>query len=163
MIIKEKVAKAINKQINRELYSSYLYLSMSAYFESINLRGFAHWVKVQSNEENNHAMKFYNYLIDRGGRVILTALETPPAEWKSPTDVFEQIYKHELKVTEMINDIVKLAREENDYATENALQWFTTEQVEEESSPLLILEKLKMIKGSAQGLLMLDAELAGRK
>jgi ferritin len=163
MNIKEKVQKAVNKQINRELYSSYLYLSMSAYFESINLRGFANWVKVQADEERGHAMRLYDYLIDRGGRVLLSTIETPPSDWKSPKAVFENIYSHELKVTEMIYELLKTAKAEDDPATELMLQWFINEQVEEEAQPLLILEKIKMIRDSANGLLMLDHELGKRK
>jgi ferritin len=163
MIIKEKVQDAINKQINRELYSSYLYVAMAAYFESVNLPGFAHWMRVQANEENAHAMRFYDYVVARGGRVTLDSIEKPPVEWKSPLDVFENAYKHELKVTEMINGLVKLARAENDYATEEALQWFVKEQVEEEENPFNIIQQLKKAKDSAGALMWLDHELSERK
>lgn len=163
MVIKEKMQKALNKQINAELYSSYLYLSMAAYFESINLTGFANWMKVQAKEENEHAMKFYNFIIERAGRVILTQIETPKSEWKSPLAVFEDAYAHELKVTSLIEGLVKLARDENDYSSAEMLQWFIKEQVEEEANSLLIVEKLKLIKDAANGLLMLDHELGERK
>lgn len=163
MKINSKVEKAINNQINKELYSSYLYLAMAAYFESVNLRGFAHWVRLQAKEEDAHAMKFYGYLFDRGGRVILSAIDAPPAEWKSAFDVFSQIYAHEVKVTGYINDVLKTARQENDSATETMLDWFITEQVEEEAHAQQIMERLKMVKDSSNGLLMLDFELSQRK
>jgi len=136
---------------------------MSAYFESLNLQGFAKWVRIQAKEETSHGMKLYDYLIERSGRVFLSTIVTPPAEWKSPRAVFEHIYTHELKVTDMINDLLKVAKSEDDTATELALQWFINEQVEEEANALLILEKIKMVKDSANGLLMLDHELGKRK
>lgn len=163
MVIKEKLVRAINKQINIELYSSYLYLAMAAYFESNNWMGFAQWMKVQLREENSHAMKFYEYLVDRGGRVGLSAIDAPDKEWKSALGVFEAVYAHEVKVTAAINELLKLAKDEADTATEAMLQWFITEQVEEEANATLILEKLKMIKDSTNGLFMLDHELGERK
>lgn len=163
MVIKEKMQKAINKQINAELYSSYLYLAMAAHFEENNLLGFAQWLKIQAKEENTHGMKFYEYVIERGGRVILTEIAAPPAEWKSPLAAFEAVYAHELKVTALINDLLELAKEEGDAASELMLQWFIDEQVEEEANAILIVEKLKMIKDAPQGLLMLDKELGERK
>jgi len=163
MVIKEKMVKAINKQINAELYSSYMYLSMAAYFEANNWLGFAQWLKVQTREENGHAMKFYEYVYDRGGKVHLTDIEAPPVEWKSPLAAFEAVYAHEVKVTALISDLLKLAREEGDMATEAMLQWFINEQVEEEANAQIIVEKLKLIKDSAQGLFMLDHELGERK
>ena len=125
--------------------------------------GFAQWMKVQLREENTHAMKFYEYLVTRGGRVVLSAIDAPDKEWKSPLGVFEAVYAHEVKITVMINDLLKLARDEQDTATEVMLQWFITEQVEEEANALLILEKLKMIKDSANGLFMFDHKLGERK
>ena len=163
MVIQEKVRKALNKQINAELYSSYLYLAMAAYFEAKSLLGFANWFKVQSREENTHAMKFYEYIVERGGKVSLTAIEAPKTEWKSALDAFEEAYTHELKVTGMIYDLGKLAKSESDYATESMLKWFIDEQVEEEANASLIVEKLKMIKDSANGILMLNHELGERK
>jgi len=163
MVIKEKMQKAVNKQINAELYSSYLYLAMAAHFEANNLLGFAQWLEVQAKEENTHAMKFYKYVIERGGKVTLTEIAAPPLEWKSPLAAFETVYAHELKVTALINDLLKLAKEEGDSATELLLQWFIDEQVEEEANAMLIVEKLKLIKDSSQGLLMLDKELGERK
>jgi len=163
MEIKDKVAKAINKQINAELYSSYLYLAMAAYFEAKNWMGFAGWMKIQSREENAHAMKFYGYLLERGGEVVLDDIKAAAAEWKSPLAVFEAVYEHELKVTGLINGLLKVARDENDTATESLLKWFIDEQVEEEANSKLIVEKLKLIKDSTNGLFMLDHELGERK
>lgn len=154
--------KPFNEQINEELYSAYLYLSMVAYFESINLPGFANWMRVQTQEEIVHAMKFYDYINQRNGRVALTALADPQIEWKSPMDAFEAAYKHELHITAKINELVNLAIEEKDHAANMFLQWFVNEQVEEEKNPLDIIQKLKMIKDSSDGLYMLDKELATR-
>lgn len=163
MILSKKVENAINKQINAELWSAYLYLSMSAYFESKNLGGFANWMRVQAQEEVGHAMKFYDHVINRRGRVIVSAITAPPKSWKSPLNAFETAFKHEQKVTGMINDIANLAEVEKDHATANMLQWFIDEQVEEESSADTIVQKLKMIGANTGGLYMLDRELAQRK
>ena len=162
MVIKEKIREAINRQINREFYSAYLYLSMSAYFESINRKGFSHWMRMQTKEETEHAMKLYDYLIEKGGRVILSEIESPLSEWKSPLAVFEHTYAHEKKVTEMINDLMELAKSKNDYATEVFLQWFVNEQVEEEASAEEILQKIKLMKDIPGRLSMLDRQLGER-
>ncbi len=162
-MISKKIEDALNKQINAELFSSYLYRAMEAYFLDCNLKGFAHWMHVQADEEHTHAMKFFDYINDRNGRVVLTEIAMPPKEWKSPLDAFEAAYAHEQKVTSMINGLVDLARQENDYATQIMLQWFVTEQVEEEANASEIVEKLKLIKDSAQGLFMMDAHLGQRK
>jgi ferritin len=154
---------ALNEQINAELYSAYLYQAMAAQFEASNLAGFAHWMDVQAREEQNHARKIYEFLVERGGRVVLKAIGAPPAEWKSALAVFEDSYAHEQKVTGLINRLVELARAEADHAAEVFLAWFVTEQVEEEANALQIVEKLKMIKDHPQGLLMLDAQLAARE
>jgi len=161
-MIKKKMENALNKQLNAELYSSYLYLSMSAYFGAINLKGFANWMRVQCQEEWVHAMKFYDFIITRGGRVTLTAIDAPPTQWKSPIAVFAHTYQHEQKVTGLINNLVDLAISESDHATNNFLQWFVTEQVEEESSASEIVEKLKLIGEARESLLMLDQELGQR-
>jgi len=161
-MIKDKIEKALNSQINAEMYSSYLYLSMSSYFSSINLNGFATWMRVQAQEELTHAMKFYDYVIERGGRVTVKAIEAPPAEWDSPLQVFEHVYTHEQKVTGLINDLVNLAIAEKDHATTAFLQWFVTEQVEEESSADEIVQKVKLVGDQGAGLLMLDQELGQR-
>jgi ferritin len=158
----KKMEKTFNEQINEELYSAYLYLSMVAYFESINLPGFANWMRVQTQEEVVHAMKFYDYINQRNGRVTLTALADPQIEWKSPMDAFEAAYKHEVHITAKINELVNLAIGEKDHAANMFLQWFVNEQVEEEKNPSDIIQKLKMIKDSSEGLYMLDKELATR-
>lgn len=161
-MIKEKIEEVINQQINAELYSGYLYLSMASYFESNNLNGFANWMHVQNLEEQSHAMKFYHYLNERGGRVKLMPIDGPKLEWKSPIEAFEDAYEHEQKVTAMINNMVEIAWAEKDHATYNMLQWFVDEQVEEEASALEIVEKLKMI-GDAPGVMyMLDKEMSTR-
>jgi ferritin len=162
-MIKQTIEKAINEQINAELYSAYLYLSMSAYFESKNLGGFAHWMTIQAREEVNHAMKFYNYIHERGGKVSLKAIDSPPGSWKSPLDVFESAYKHEVKVTGLIHKLVNLARSDKDVATENFLMWYVNEQVEEEASADAVVQKLKLVKDSSNGLFMMDRELGQRE
>ena len=162
-MIGKKIEKALNKQINAEFYSSYLYLSMAADFEAKNLEGFANWMKVQAQEEWGHGMRIYNYVNEQQGRVTLAAIEAPQTEWASPLAMFEAAYKHEQHVTSLIHDLVSLANEEKDYATGIFLQWFVSEQVEEEANASSIVEKLKMIKESSQGLMMLDRALAQRK
>ena len=157
-----KIEKALNQQINAELYSAYLYLSMSTYFESLNFSGFANWMRVQAQEETGHAMKLYTYIFERDGQVTLTAIDAPPTNWKSPLEAFENAYKHEVKVSGLIHDLVQLARAENDIPTENFLQWFVEEQVEEEASTLDVVQKLKMTKESANGMFMLDSNLGQR-
>jgi ferritin len=161
-MLNKKMQEAINSQINAEIYSSYLYLSMSAYFESINLSGFASWMRAQAQEEMVHAMKFYDYVNERGGRVILGAIEAPPSEWESAVAVFDATYQHEQKVTGLINDLVDLAIEEKDHATNNLLQWFVSEQVEEEASASGVLNKAKLTGDAPGGLFMLDQELGAR-
>jgi len=161
-MIKERMQESLNRQLNAELYSSYLYLSMSAYYSSINLKGFANWMNVQAQEELMHAMKFYNFIIKRGGKVTLSVIEAPPKEWDSPLAAFEHVSKHEQKVTSLINDLVDLSISEKDHATNNFLQWFVTEQVEEEASADEVVQKLKMVGESSGGLFMLDRELGQR-
>ena len=160
--MEERMQEALNNQIKEELYSSYLYLSMSAWFESIALKDFANWMSVQAKEELGHAMKIYNYILARGGKVMLQAIEEPPHEWQSPLHAFEETLKHEKHITECINKLVELAEEKKDRATLNMLQWFINEQVEEEANDEEIIAKLKMIEGS-NGIFMLDRELAQRK
>jgi len=161
--MKDSMEKALNGQINAELYSAYLYYAMSAYFESLNFGGFAHWMRVQAREETEHAAKFFSYINDRGGRVILDAIDNPQSEWESPLKAFQDAYAHEQKVSGLIHDLVDLARKENDHATENFLQWYVEEQVEEEAHASEIAEKLKMIQKSPNGLFMLDARLGQRE
>jgi ferritin len=158
----DKVQDALNAQLNAELYSSYLYLSMAAYFESTNLAGFANWMNVQAQEELMHAMKFYDYINERGGRVILKQIEGPPSIWDSPKVAFEHVLKHERKVTSLINSLVDLSMLEKDHATYNFMQWFVSEQVEEESSAETVLNKLKLVGSDGSGILMLDQELGAR-
>ena len=159
----ERMEEALNKQLNAELYSAYMYFSMTAWFEAMNLDGFASWMKAQALEEVEHAMKFYNFINERGGRVRLMPIEGPPTDWDSPVDVFEAAYKHEQYVTSLINDLVNLALEEKDHATQIFLQWFVTEQVEEEASFSSILEKLRMVGESPGPLFMMDRELGQRQ
>ncbi len=161
-MVNKKIEGALNQQLNAELYSSYLYLSMSAYFQSINLPGFANWMRVQAQEELVHAMKFYDFINERGGRVMLQEVKAPPTEWSSPHDVFENAYKHEQKVTGLINDLVNLAVGERDHATNIFLQWFVTEQVEEEASADEVVQKLKLVGDDNAGLFMLDGEMGQR-
>ena len=162
-MLKESIEKALNKQINWELYSAYLYLSMAAYFDSINLKGFSHWMRMQFQEELNHAMKLFDYVSERGGRVVLEAIEKPPSEWKSPLDAFEAVYNHEVKVTGLINELVELALKERDHATYNMLQWFVNEQVEEEASADEIVQKLRLVGDEGRAIFMIDRELAQRQ
>ena len=161
-MLKEKIQKELNKQINEELYSAYIYLAMNAYFESLNLKGFANWMRIQVQEELVHVMKFYDFIVERGGRVRLDKVEKPPVEWKSPIDAFEAAYAHEQHITERINTLVNLAIEEKDHATNAMLQWFVTEQVEEEANTSAVVEKLKLAGDKGPGLLMLDQDLATR-
>jgi ferritin len=157
-----QMEKALNVQLNAETYSAYLYLSMSAYFHSLSLGGFANWMRVQAQEELVHAMKFYDFINDRGGRVTLTAVDAPPTEWDSPLAAFEAAYKHEQKVTGLINDLVDLALKERDHASHIFLQWFVTEQVEEEDSANDVIQQIKLMSGAQGGMFMLDRELGQR-
>jgi ferritin len=161
-MLSEKMQNALNSQINAEFYSSYLYLSMSASFESISLGGFSKWMQAQAQEELMHAMKFYHYVNERGGRVTLGVIEAPPMKWDSPLAVFEATHEHEQKVTSLINQLVDLAIEEKDHATNSFLQWFVTEQVEEEATADDIVKKLKLMDDAPGGLFMLDRELGAR-
>ena len=161
-MLSDKMRDALNQQINAEIYSAYLYFSMAAYFEAKSLEGCANWMKVQAQEEMTHAVRFYNYLNNAAGRVTMLPIEGPPTEWDSPLAVFEAVYVHEEKVTGLINDLVALANEEKDYATLAELQWFVTEQVEEEASADAVVQKLKLMQGAPGGLFMLDRELAPR-
>ncbi|MDP2303105.1 MAG: ferritin [Ignavibacteria bacterium] len=161
-MIKSSLENAINNQINTEFYSSYLYLSMSAYFEAKSFSGFAKWMVIQAQEEYTHAMKFYTYLIQKGGLVKLSQIDEPKQEWKSLIDVFEDTYEHEQKVTASINAIVDLALQEKDHATVSFLNWFVTEQVEEEATVQKIVDDLKLIGDNNNGLFMMDRELGQR-
>ncbi|MCX6830437.1 MAG: ferritin [candidate division Zixibacteria bacterium] len=162
-MINNKIEKALNDQLMEEYASSHLYLSTAAYFKSINLDGFAHWMQQQSGEEMGHAMKFYGYIFEQQGKVTLGGIEKPQSEWASPLAAFEAAYHHEQKITGLINNLTNLAIGEKDHATNIFLHWFVTEQVEEEANAIEIIQKLKMVGDSKQGLLMLDHELGQRK
>jgi len=156
------VQDKMNQQIMHEMYSAYMYLSMSAQCESDNLPGFAKWLRMQATEEMEHAMKFYDFIHERGGKVILYAIDQPPSEFGKPAEIFEQVYAHEQKVTGLINGIYEIALKENDYPSQIFLHWFIEEQVEEENNSSQILDTLKMIGDSANGLFMLDRQLGKR-
>ena len=159
----KKIHNEMNDQIQRELESAYIYLSMAAYLDSANLPGMAQWMKMQFQEEQAHALKFYDYVIDRGGRVTLQPIGQPPVEFQSPLDVFEKSLAHEQKITGHINDLYALAIEERDYASQILLQWFVEEQVEEEKNVGDVVDTLKMIGDNTHALLMLDRELGQRQ
>ena len=161
-MISEKLEKAFNDQINKELYSEYLYLSMQAYFERLNLKGFVNWMNVQVQEEHAHAMGMFNYVHERGGKVQLEAIDKPQVDWNSPLHVFEEVLKHEEFVTSRINALMDVAEEVKDRAALSFLDWYLKEQVEEESNVGGVLATLKLIKDDAKALLMLDKELAAR-
>jgi len=161
-MISEKMQAAFNDQINKELYSEYLYLSMAAYFDSLGLKGFANWMRVQVKEERTHAMMMYTYVNDAGGRVLLKPIEGPPTQWDSPLKAFEHVLEHEKLVTSSIYQLLNLAMEEKDHASVAFLQWFVTEQVEEEANATEIIHELRLIGDHGQGLLMKDRELAQR-
>jgi ferritin len=158
----KKLKSAINEQIKNELYSGYLYLAMSAYFEASNLPGFARWMRLQAEEEQEHALKFFDFVNERGGRVELQAIDQPPVEFQSPLAVFVQVLEHEKKVTSLINDLYELALAEKDYPAQVMLQWFISEQVEEEAHATHIVETLKRVGDKGQGLVMLDGQLGAR-
>jgi ferritin len=161
-MLSPKLQDAFNKQINAELYSSYLYLSMAAYFESKDLKGMAHWMDIQASEEKAHAMRIFNWVNDRSGRVTLTQIEAPKTEWKSPLEAFEDAYKHEIKITGMINELFTLVAIEKDGAGHDFLEWFCREQVEEEANAQLIVAQLKLVGDNGLGLYLLDQELGKR-
>jgi ferritin len=161
-MISKAMQEAINNQINKEMFSSYLYLSMSAYFEENNLSGFAHWMRLQATEENEHAMKFFDFLVERGGRVSLSAIETPKATWENSLNAFQQALAHEEMITASINSLYELALKEKDYASQIFLQWYISEQVEEEKNAGDIIHQLKMIDAHGTAVLMLDKQLGKR-
>lgn len=160
-MMNSKVLEAFNNQINAEFWSAYLYLSMSADFDNKGLEGFAHWFKLQYHEEAAHALKFFDYINERGGTVRLQPIKEVPLTWATPVDVFEEVVKHEQKVTHFIYGVMDIAVQEKDYASQNFLRWFIDEQVEEERIATTILEKLKRV-GDRGGLLYLDKELKKR-
>jgi ferritin len=161
-MISKVIQDAINEQINKELFSSYLYLSMATYFEGQNLPGFAKWMRVQTEEERGHGMKFYEYLIERGGSPELKAISAPAKEWASTTACFDEVLKHEQFITKSINDLYELALKEKDYPTQILLQWYINEQVEEEKNASDIIANLKLIEARETAVLMLDKTLGKR-
>jgi ferritin len=161
-MVSKTMEEGFNDQINKELYSSYLYLSMAAFFESKNLPGFAKWLHVQVDEERGHGMKLFEHLVDRGGRVVLRAIASPVTEWESPLDAFTEVLTHELAVTASINALYELALKEKDYPAQVLLQWFITEQVEEEKNATEIVQQLELIDARGTAVLMLDHQLGKR-
>jgi len=161
-MLKKKMLKGLNAQINAEMYSAYLYLSMESYFQSVSLSGFASWMRGQVQEELFHGMKFYDYVNERGAKVILDTIDKPDSNWKTPLAAFEHILKHEQMVTSLINELMDLAIAEQDHATRIFLQWFVSEQVEEEASVGEVVDKLRLIKEDSSGLFLLDAEMNKR-
>jgi ferritin len=161
-MISKAMQEAINEQINKELYSSYLYLSMAAYFENANLPGFAKWLHIQADEERGHAMKFYEHLVDRGGRVLLKAVAGPETEWRSSLAAFKVVQEHEAKVTALINALYETALKEKDYPAQVLLQWFINEQVEYEKNAAGIVQQLELIDAKGTAVLMLDHQLGRR-
>ena len=162
-MLSKQMESALNDQIAAEYFSAYLYLSMSTYFSHENLYGFAHWSYVQNQEEIYHVRKFFKYINDKGGRVILKKIDAPKAVWSSPEEVFKEALAHEQEVTGLINNLVVLAKSEKDHATENLLQWFIREQVEEEATAADLLHKITLVRNSNSGLLFLDSKLSERK
>ena len=161
-MLSKKMEAALNEQVNAELYSAYLYLAMSAWFEEKNLKGFANWMRIQYQEETSHAMKFFDFINERGGKAVLKAIAAPKGNQKNAIDIFQETLKHEQHVTSLINNLVNIAISEKDHATNNELQWFVKEQVEEEANATGILEELKMIEGKGPALFMIDRELKQR-
>ncbi len=161
-MLSEKLQQAMNEQIKNELYSAYLYLSMSAHFEAASLPGFAKWTRMQAVEEQEHAMKFFDYINDRGGRVELLALDKPPREFGAPLEVFKEILAHEKKVTGTINKLYEIALAEKDYAAQVMLHWFLDEQVEEEKNASLIIDQLQMAEDHLGVLINIDHHVGKR-
>ncbi|MGD2124982.1 MAG: ferritin [Desulfobacteraceae bacterium] len=164
-MISKKIEKALNEQLNKEMYSAYLYMAMSAYSDSMGLKGFANWFMVQYHEEMLHAMKIYEYITRQGGTVKLMSIEEPPSDFGSTLDMFKKTLAHEKFITKSINDLVNLAIAEKDHATQIFLQWYVTEQIEEEENDNDIIAKLKLVGTGAQaknGLFMIDKELGAR-
>ena len=161
-MIKKEVLDALNGQINAESYSAYMYLSMAAYLENMGLSGFAHWMKVQYQEESAHALKFFNYVTERGGKVVLKAIDQVPVEFDGIVDVFEKTLVHEVHVSGLINNLMNVAISASDHASQSFLKWFVDEQVEEEENAQNIIDNLRMIKDNGYGLYMLDKELGAR-
>jgi ferritin len=161
-MISQSLVDALNDQLKQELYSSYLYLSMSAFCDDRNLTGFAHWMRLQADEEREHAMKFFDFVQDRDGRAVLQAIPQPQRDFGSPVELFEQVLAHEQEVTSLIEQLYRKATADQDHATQVFLQWFISEQVEEEKTASQILETLRMAGDDKVALLMVDRELGAR-
>jgi len=161
-MINEKVGKVLNEQVNKEFYSAYLYLSMSAYFSDLGLLGFANWMRIQAQEEQAHAMLMYDFLINRGAKVVLTTVEAPKGIWDSSIQVMEDVLEHEVYITSQINNIITVAEEVKDRATMSYFNWFIDEQVEEEANAQDIISKLKLIGDDKSALYLLDKDLSAR-
>jgi len=161
-MIQKEVLDALNEQINAESYSAYMYLSMSAYFENLGLSGFAHWMKIQHQEESAHAIKFFNYVISRGGKVVLKAIDQVSVDFDSIVDVFEKTLIHEIHVTSLISNLIEVSIKAKDHASQSFLKWFIDEQVEEEANVEKILATLKLINEQGNGIFMMDRELSQR-
>ncbi len=161
-MLKAPLLKALNDQINAESYSAYLYMAMAAYFAERNLPGMANWMEVQAKEELFHASRFFQFVHERGGKVVFGAIDAPPSEWGSPVELFAAVLEHERHVSDLIDNLVDLALANRDHATNNFLQWFVGEQVEEEATAEGVLERLKLAEGSAGGILLVDQELGQR-
>jgi len=161
-MISNEMSNALSNQVSAEFYSAYLYLSMAAWFDARGLQGFSNWMKIQAREELTHGDKIFDYISERDGDISLAAIDAPPGDWESPLTAFKNVLEHEQKVTSMINSLVSLSRREEDYATENFLQWFVNEQVEEESTARNIVDHLSIVGDNSQALLMLDRELGVR-
>jgi ferritin len=162
-MMSQTMQDALNEQMQHEFYSAYLYLSMSSYCDRSNLPGLAQWMRAQAGEESKHALRIFDHLLNRGGKVVLQQIDRPPAEFKSPRDVFEQAHKHEQQVTASINTLYGVAMDQRDFASRVFLDWFVQEQVEEEKTSGLIAEQLRMVGDDRPGLLMLDRELGQRR
>jgi len=161
-MISDKMCKVLNNQVNAELFSSYLYLSMSSWFSERSLSGFASWMRVQAQEELSHGMKIYDYILERGGKIELGAIEQPESVWSTPVEVVEEVANHEAKVTGLVNDLVDVALDERDHAANIFLQWFVCEQVEEEATVGEVFERMKMVDGNSGGMFAMDMELGKR-
>jgi len=161
-MITKKMESAFNEQVNAEFWSAYLYLSMSAHFSSAGFPGVANWMRIQAKEESTHAAKFFDYILERDGAAILKPIAAVENKWESPMSAFEDVLKHEQKVTSLINNLMHVAVEEKDFASQSLLKWFIDEQVEEEANVKAILDSLRMVQGNGNGMYMIDRELATR-
>lgn len=161
-MLTKKMESALNEQVNAEFWSAYLYLSMSAHFTSVGFPGVANWMRIQAKEESTHATKFFDYILERDGNAILKPIAAVETKWESPLTAFEEVLKHEQKVTSLINNLMHVAVEEKDFASQSMLKWFIDEQVEEEANVKEILDSLRMVQGNGNGLYMIDRELRTR-